>query len=101
MKAVYMILSGLILSLGVTVAMAGLLSISSLTKSNTKNNTEKQEQFTGMWVTKEGHVRKDLLPDGRYDITLENTAGAYKDCYAVNSSHIEYKEVNNKKGQSN
>lgn len=97
MKAVYMMLSGLILSIGVTVAMAGLLSISSLTKSNTNKNTEAQEQFTGMWVTKDDQSHEGVFAND-YDETTETDI--YKDCYALNNSQIN-KERDNKKRQSN
>lgn len=97
MKAVYMMLSGLILSIGVTIAMAGLLSISSLTKSGTNKNTETQEQFTGMWVTKYDQSHKELFAND-YDETTETDI--YKECYALNSSQIN-KERDNKKRQSN
>lgn len=101
MKAVYMMLSGLILSLGVTVAMAGLLSISSLTKSDTKKNIEVQEQFAGMWGSEENHAHKGLFTNDRYDSTQENETDAYKDCYALESSQAKYKEHTTKKRQSN
>lgn len=94
MKAVYMMLSGLILSIGVTIAMAGLLSISSLVKSNTENNTRTQEQFI---QTKDEHICQESL----LDAVKGNATSTYQDCYAINDNRINYKERNSKKGQSN
>lgn len=53
---------------------------------------ETKEQFTGMWVTKDGHIRQELLPNGRYDEARGNKKSAYQGSYVINESHIDYKD---------
>jgi hypothetical protein len=38
-------------------------------------NTE-QHPYVGMWVTKDGYIRHDLLPNGRYDEARGTTQSA-------------------------
>ncbi|GJF27236.1 Atu4866 domain-containing protein [Streptomyces sp. HO565] len=44
----------------------------------------------GMWVTKDGHIRQELLPDGRYDKARGKRASAYTGRYMVAGSHLDY-----------
>ncbi|MFF3277491.1 Atu4866 domain-containing protein [Streptomyces chrestomyceticus] len=44
----------------------------------------------GMWVTKDGHIRQELLPDGRYDEARGERASAYTGRYTVTGSHLDY-----------
>ena len=95
MKTVYMTLSGLILSIMVTLSMAGLLSLHPIIKTTTAKNIkvmETNEQFTGMWVTKDGYIRQELLPNGRYDEARGNKKSAYTGSYIITGSRINYKD---------
>jgi hypothetical protein len=92
MKAIYIMLSGLIVSITFTLVMGGLLSVSSLLRTNHTTTMEAQEDFTGMWVTKDGHIRQELLPAGRYDEARGNRKSAYRGSYAINGNHIDYKD---------
>ena len=46
--------------------------------------------YVGMWVTGDGRVRHELLPDGRYDEARGTRESAYRGRYEVTGSHIEY-----------
>lgn len=46
--------------------------------------------YIGMWVTGDGHVRQELLPDGRYDEARGNRKSAYQGRYEVKGNHIDY-----------
>ncbi|XTP10630.1 Atu4866 domain-containing protein [Streptomyces albus subsp. chlorinus] len=44
----------------------------------------------GMWVTADGHIRQELLPDGRYDEARGNRKSAYTGRYTVTGNHLDY-----------
>jgi hypothetical protein len=46
--------------------------------------------YIGMWVTQDGHIRQELLPNGRYDEARGNRKHAYQGCYEVRGTHIDY-----------
>ena len=46
--------------------------------------------FVGMWVTADGHVRHELLPNGRYDEARGGRKSAYQGRYEVRGNHIDY-----------
>lgn len=46
--------------------------------------------YVGMWVTGDGHVRQELLPNGRYDEARGNRKSAYQGRYEVKGNHIDY-----------
>lgn len=46
--------------------------------------------YVGMWQTEDGHVRHELLPNGRYDEARGNRQSAYKGRYEITGDHIEY-----------
>ncbi|CUX17688.1 MULTISPECIES: Atu4866 domain-containing protein [Agrobacterium] len=46
--------------------------------------------YLGMWVTGDGHVRQELLPDGRYDEARGQRKSAYQGRYEVKGNHIDY-----------
>ena len=48
------------------------------------------QSFVGLWVTEDGHVRHELLPNGRYVEARGNREGAYEGRYEIEGSHIEY-----------
>ncbi|WFR62015.1 Atu4866 domain-containing protein [Paenibacillus amylolyticus] len=53
----------------------------------------KQEQnhpYVGMWVTKDGYIRHEILPNGRYDEARGDRQHAYQGSYVVNGQHIDY-----------
>ncbi|EHM25661.1 hypothetical protein SPW_5940 [Streptomyces sp. W007] len=44
----------------------------------------------GMWVTADGHIRQELLPDGRYDEARGTRGSAYTGRYTVTGNHLDY-----------
>lgn len=46
--------------------------------------------YVGMWQTSDGHVRHELLPDGRYVEARGARERAYTGSYVVTGDHIEY-----------
>ena len=48
--------------------------------------------FTGLWITQDGHVRHELLPGGRYVEARGGRARAYQGRYEISGTHIEYRD---------
>ncbi|WP_425468424.1 Atu4866 domain-containing protein [Prauserella rugosa] len=48
--------------------------------------------YVGMWVTADGHIRQELLPDGRYDEARGARQSAYTGRYRVAGERIEYRD---------
>lgn len=46
--------------------------------------------YVGLWVTADGHIRQQLLVDGRYDEARGRRESAYRGRYEVKGSHIDY-----------
>ena len=85
----------------VSTSVALLLAAASAEGENRKssNATEvkmtetaqiKNHPYVGMWVTGDGHVRQELLPNGRYDEARGNRKSAYQGRYEVKGNHIDY-----------
>ena len=49
----------------------------------------KPHGFTGMWVTGDGHIRHELLPNGRYDEQRGKRKSAYQSRYTISGNHID------------
>lgn len=62
------------------------------TKSKTTmdKTMEETKEYLGMWVTKDGHIRQELLPNNRYDEARGNQKSAYQGKYKVSGNHIDY-----------
>ena len=46
--------------------------------------------YVGLWATKDGRVRHELLPNGRYVEARGNRERAYEGRYEVTGTHIDY-----------
>ncbi|MDF7815874.1 Atu4866 domain-containing protein [Hymenobacter sp. YC55] len=46
--------------------------------------------YVGMWVTQDGHIRHELLPNGRYDEARGHRKSAYQGYYTITGHHIDY-----------
>lgn len=46
--------------------------------------------YVGMWVTADGNIRHELLPNGRYDEARGRRESAYQGRYEVTGDHIAY-----------
>jgi len=51
---------------------------------------DKSHPFIGMWVTADGYIRQELLPNGRYDEARGNKKSAYQGRYEITGNHIRY-----------
>ncbi|WP_119679412.1 Atu4866 domain-containing protein [Indioceanicola profundi] len=49
-----------------------------------------EQSFVGMWVTADGHIRHELLPDGRYVEARGRREKAYQGSYTITGNHIDY-----------
>ncbi|MBY3037543.1 Atu4866 domain-containing protein [Rhizobium laguerreae] len=59
-------------------------------QQQTSENRMQQHPYVGMWMTDDGRVRHELLPNGRYDEARGSRESAYRGRYEVTGSHIEY-----------
>ena len=48
------------------------------------------QNYIGLWVTADGHIRQELLPDGRYDEARGHRQSAYTGRYEIKGTHIDY-----------
>jgi hypothetical protein len=81
-----------------TMATAGLMSVAMLSPTQAKADEEKTRMpshqqtmphaYTGMWVTRDGHIRQELLPNGRYDEARGSRRSAYQGRYEVTGTRI-------------
>lgn len=47
-------------------------------------------RYVGMWVTLDGYIRHELLPNGRYDEARGARKSAYQGRYEIRGDHIDY-----------
>lgn len=57
---------------------------------DTMNPEYKPHPYLGMWVTPDGRIRQELLPNGRYDEARGTRKSAYQGRYVVTGTHIDY-----------
>ena len=55
-----------------------------------EDQTMTEHNFAGMWVTADGHIRHELLPNGRYDEQRGSRKSAYQGRYTIAGNHIDY-----------
>lgn len=53
-------------------------------------NIQQTHPYVGMWVTEDGRIRHELLPNGRYDEARGTRESAYQGRYVVTGTHIDY-----------
>lgn len=53
---------------------------------------EESKAYIGMWVTKDGNICHELLPNNRYDEARGSKISAYQGAYLVTGNHIDYKD---------
>jgi hypothetical protein len=49
-------------------------------------------EYSGLWVTGDGHIRHELLPNGRYVEARGNIEKAYEGRYRIEGDHIKYED---------
>jgi len=80
---------------GDTHPASPLLVIAALLLATTATHpTEKRPMadhpYVGMWHTEDGHIRHELLPNGRYVEARGSRESAYQGRYEVRGDHIDY-----------
>jgi len=55
-----------------------------------KQKAADQNEYVGIWVTRDGQIRHELLPGGRYDEARGNRTSAYRGRYTLTGDHIDY-----------
>lgn len=74
-------------------ALAAALTTAALLTGTPSHGTEAgmaEHPYIGMWITGDGHIRQELLPNGRYDEARGNRKSAYQGRYAIAGTHIDY-----------
>lgn len=89
------LLGGLMVGSLITIGSTQALASSDASKTNqtgqpSKENEMAKHPYVGMWVTDDGHVRQELLPNGRYDEARGTRESAYQGRYEVNGNQIDY-----------
>jgi hypothetical protein len=54
------------------------------------SNSPAPHPYVGMWVTADGRIRHELLPNGRYDEARGARKSAYQGRYTLTGDHIDY-----------
>jgi|GEM_PF-194393 len=66
---------------------------SSQTMNPNQANTEADQSnnpYVGMWVTEDGHIRHELLPNNRYDEARGDRESGYQGRYEITGNRINY-----------
>jgi hypothetical protein len=53
---------------------------------------EETKYYIGMWVTADGYIRHELLPNNRYDEARGGRKSAYRGNYQISGNHIDYQD---------
>jgi hypothetical protein len=80
------------------VALLAVAAIQPMQKSLAQMNVDQKtiaqparsHPYVGMWITADGHIRHNLLPNGRYDEARGNRESAYQGRYEVQGADIFY-----------
>ncbi|TGG93447.1 hypothetical protein E4656_10390 [Natronospirillum operosum] len=60
------------------------------TDLNSGDDNVASHPYVGMWVTEDGYIRHELLPNNRYDEARGRRESAYQGRYRVTGNYIEY-----------
>lgn len=77
------------------VAFLDTYELVQLMQTNTtgmKKTMEETKGYLGLWVTKDGFIRQELLSNNRYDEARGTRKSAYQGVYKVNGNEIFYKD---------
>ena len=67
-----------------------LVTVAGSAQATQKETTMTGHPYIGLWVTEDGHVRQELLPNGRYDEARGTRRSAYTGRYEVDGNRIQY-----------
>jgi Agrobacterium tumefaciens protein Atu4866 len=60
--------------------------------TDTGRYNEIRNRYAGVWVTRDGRIRHELLPDGRYVEARGARKNAYQGRYWLTGDHIDYQD---------
>jgi hypothetical protein len=80
-------IDGALTGISIAQLQQGALAIEVKAKGN---EIVPAHKFVGMWVTADGRVRHELLPNGRYDEARGDRKSAYQGRYEIRGNHIDY-----------
>lgn len=78
------------LALTIAVAAAFPSHAQTATEQHSLETTMELHPYVGMWVTADGHIRQELLPNNRYDEARGTRTSAYQGRYEVTGNEIFY-----------
>ncbi|SDR06184.1 protein Atu4866 [Pseudoxanthomonas sp. CF125] len=70
--------------------LATAVSVANASDPNQETPVMKTHPYAGMWVTADGYIRHELLPNGRYDEARGRKQSAYRGSYTITGNHIDY-----------
>ena len=76
-----------------SVAPSPQTSINRQTMNPNQANTEASQTsdlYIGMWVTQDGYIRHEILPNNRYDEARGDRESAYQGRYEITGNRINY-----------
>jgi hypothetical protein len=90
------ILGALTFSLSIVAALVSL-GMAPADATRKRNETEMEvgmsaQPYSGLWVTADGYIRHELLPNGRYVEARGDREKAYEGQYRLAGDHIEYRD---------
>ncbi len=90
MDQVSVMLSGNFISVLIPTSISATYRLNVEGDYKMKNEHVNLHPYTGIWVTADGHIRHELLPNGRYDEARGNKKSAYQGSYTIKGNHIDY-----------
>lgn len=74
----------------IKMALAVLPFLATIPALGTPEQQTEPYPYVGMWVTDDGHIRHNLLPNGRYDEARGTRESAYQGRYVITGNRIDY-----------
>ena len=96
LRAISGVLAGVVTATAIAVALTNPTAAQSGTAAQASETQSKvtgtmtTQSFVGMWVTADGYIRHQLLPNGRYDEARGSKRSAYQGRYVITGNHIDY-----------
>lgn len=83
-------MTALLLAALLVPALPAAASDSKSPQQTKETDRMQSNRYVGMWVTDDGHIRHELLPNGRYDEARGSRQSAYRGRYEIKGNHIDY-----------
>ena len=96
LRAISGVLAGVVTATAIAVALTNPTAAQSGTGAQASETQSKgagpmtTQSHVGMWVTADGYIRHELLPNGRYDEARGSKRSAYQGRYVITGNHIDY-----------